>query len=230
MASRRRGRRTPVQWLPVIGTTVAEQASRNFKLFNLIVQNDGSTVTTVLPITFDRPIDLTAASAATTSLADIVGSSYTLKRIVGKCYAGFLPPATQDPAVDIVVVGCGFFVAKADTTNPDIPAMTADAFDVLNENNMLEPWIWRRVWQFGNPTSNYGITWPSSSAWGGSVMDGPHIDSRVKRRIADDDRLWFAASACSLFEQDERDPVTVGVTLDYRLLGTLKKNRNQSAF
>lgn len=227
--ARRLRRRTPVQWLPIIGNGVGENNARNWKQFSLLVQRDASTITTVLPCTFDRPIDLNTASAADTSLADIIGSAYVLKRIVGKCIASRL--STAENEISSVVVGCGFFVAKADSTNPDLPAMTVDQFDVLSENNMLEPWIWRRVWQLGNPLGTSGISYPSSSAWYASVMDGPHIDSRVKRRINDDDRLWFAASAASYFaESPASENALVYITLDYRLLGTLRKNKNQSAF
>ncbi|AXH79087.1 MAG: formate dehydrogenase [Circular genetic element sp.] len=231
MASRRR-RRIPVQWLPVLGTPLEGNTDRSFKQFQFDVQPTGDTITVPFPLTFDYPIDPSGANPQTTSLADFVGSAYILQRIVGKFTVGWVeyPPPRDEMAN--VMVGAGFFVAKADDTNPNQPAMTVSQYNVLAESNIMEPWIWRRTWVLGNPRTLAGVSWPSGNGWHGSAIDGPSVDSKIRRRIQDDDRLWFVVSGCSLTSttDPDADPATLLCTLDYRLLGTLRKNKNQSAF
>jgi len=232
MASRRR-RRIPVQWFPTIGTPVESHTQRSWKQFLTDVQQDGSTITVAFPLTFDFPFDPSSVTPQTASLADFVGSAYILQRIVGKVTVGWSPPLDpEDVMPDNIICAAGFFVAKADDTNPNIPAMSVAQYDVLSENNMMEPWIWRRTWTLGNPTNLRGVSWPSGNMWGGSVMDGPHLDAKIRRRVQDDDRLWFAVSAASLtaLTDPSLNPGVLLWTLDYRLLGTLRKNKNQSAF
>lgn len=231
MASRSRRRGPGVQWLPVRGTSIEGNES-SFKSFGIDIEPTGVHVIVPQPLTFDYPFDPGSASPTTTSLADFVGSAYILQRIVGKVTVGWQPFGTPTVSTERVMVGAGFFVAKADDTNPDIPAMSAGQCDPLAMETMMEPWIWRRTWLLGNPETTYGISWPSGNQQFGSVMDGPHIDSKIKRRIQDDDRLWFVLAGCSLFSttDPEFSAVRVHCTLDYRLLGTLRKNRNQSAF
>lgn len=129
-----------------------------------------------------------------------------------------------------------------------------DNYSPLEADTVREPWIWRRTWILGCHGNNvspqvdgqfYGgatdspaqpqgaFAFPPSTALYGSVMDGPHIDSKVKRRIRQDDRLWFAVSTCmwpiNTAINTERN-IGVRGFLDYRLFGSLRKARNTSAF
>jgi len=229
MVRRRRG--PGVQWAPtVIPQVNIAQGNDSWLQFDQnLVWGSGHTIS-IFPLTFDYPVDPGTANVATHSMADFVGSAYILKRIVGKAFATQLPLQEGSIGGGTIMVGGGFFVARADQLTPQAPAGTLESFDPLSDNNMMEPWIWRRTWLLGNPADITGVMNPSSSGWYGSVMDGPHIDSKIKRRINDDDRLWFVAAAGQTDDRTAGDPAIIRWMIDYRLLVTLRKNKNQSAF
>jgi len=129
-----------------------------------------------------------------------------------------------------------------------------DNYSPLEADTVREPWIWRRTWILGchgnnvtpqmngqlyggatdSPASPQGaFAFPPSTALYGSIADGPHIDSKVKRRIRQDDRLWFAISCCTwpinTAINTERNFGVRGY-LDYRMFASLRKARNTSAF
>ena len=89
----RRGRRGPkVNWLPVFGQGIEPGGNQhsNGWLGELAIPgdvNDFSISGTAL--TFDEAKDDDAATPATTSLADFIGSGYFLRRIVRKFPQGF---------------------------------------------------------------------------------------------------------------------------------------------
>lgn len=159
----------------------------------------------------------------------------------------------------LVQVTAGFFVARAGdeqstpdgalrpigwstqyllSYNPDIP------------DTIREPWIWRRQWLIGNfPTVQMlwqnltfntltvepGLAWdvPTNNWVGRSVADGPHIDARTRRRVGNDDRLWFAAVAQNYPRRTSGgydSPSVVRMHLDYRVFGAMRKARNRGAF
>lgn len=159
------------------------------------------------------------------------------------------------------LVGAGFFVARQNDPSsgggqqqPIGSASVAernDNYSPLEEDTVREPWIWRRTWilgaagaqtgasaagtggqSFANPGNSVVGTYPASTALYGSVADGPHIDSRVKRRISDDNRLWFAVSATAFPLGTEFSNTTGRLSgyLDYRIFGSLRKARQNSAF
>jgi len=226
MAKRRRAN---VSWLPIYGTELGQNANS----FRVIELNMGVAFTHtlgIIPLTFDYPRDPSLSTVQDTSLADFVGSAYLLRRIVGKCFVDYITVEGQPEAV---MVAGAFFVARADPINPDLPvgAATSDeAYDPLLDDTMTEPWIWRRTWRLD---SNLVITNPTNGLYAtnramGSAVDGPHIDAQTMRRVQDDERLWFVLSATSLFAGSEG--AEVSCVLDYRLLGSLRKNKNRSAF
>lgn len=231
MASRRRGRGNNVQWAPtLIPETIQGQDDSYINFDQSVVLSAPGHTISIFPLTFDFPNDPSTANVATHSMADFIGSAYVLKRIVGKAFAAQIPAIAGVASPAVLMVAAGFFVARASDTTPQAPAGSLNSYDPLASENQMEPWIWRRSWVLGNPTDISGVMYPSSTAWYGSVMDGPHIDSRVKRRINDDDRLWFVASAAPTVESEAEDPAIVRWFVDYRLLVTLRKNQNQSAF
>lgn len=165
--------------------------------------------------------------------------------------------ADNQPAV---LLGAGFFVARANDPSSgggvNTPIGSAsnderrDNYGPLEADTIREPWIWRRTWILGalgsrpkNPgvftdvgysgaTQSATVAYPPSSCAYGSVADGPHIDSRVKRRVRQDERLWFAVSACTFPAGTpcESGFLAVQGYLDYRIFGSLRKARNSSAF
>lgn len=237
----RRRRRSRGTWLPTLGTQLSEDGDA----FNVTGLHGSIPITlgtdaplingAVLPVTFDVPHEDPTAGD---SLADIVGSEYLLKRIVGKCFVSFDPAGTDD--FDGCLVSCGFFVARAESLSQagspaepigvqNLSAIEwAATYNPLSQETMREPWIWRRTWILG--LSQY----PPNNALYGSVMDGPHIDAKTTRRISNDDRLWFAIGAIPMplnLPGAEGSPTNnVFYDIDYRLFGSLRKAKTHGAF
>jgi len=162
-----------------------------------------------------------------------------------------------------VLFGAGLFVARADDTQdgatPDRPVGSAgaserrDNYGVLETDTIREPWIWRRLWILGTAGANRGVggvansssrgvgaglassaaQFPASTALYGSVADGPHVDSRVKRRVSGDNRLWLSLSVVPWPLGAETNSVAalfINGYFDYRIFGSLRKARASSAF
>lgn len=136
-------------------------------------------------------------------------------------------------------------------------AERADNYNPLAADCIREPWIWRRTWILGNPrslnppdgsTSNLnfmrgttgffasaqGIVGPilSSTMQYGSVHDGPHIDAKTKRRVRQDERLWFVVAARGLPHAAiaEADANILSGYLDFRMFADIRKARNRGVF
>lgn len=135
------------------------------------------------------------------------------------------------------------------------PAERNDNYNPLDVDCIREPWIWRRTWILGSALqadsfaagqpgapfasstqmsgTRIGAFFPASSALYQSVADGPHIDSKVKRRVRQDERLFFVVAA-ALYPPADRalENTTTSITayLDYRMFGSLRKAQNKSSF
>lgn len=264
-------RRTRGTWFPNTGTFIEADDSVGGREI-LVTPGAGGTISTVITdLTFDRPLEGEDIQGQDT-LSQIIGSEYVLQRIVGKVFAHrrivptFASAIGLDLAVDngpAILLGCGFFVARANDSSSgggaDTPIGSAttternDNYSPLEVDTVREPWIWRRTWilgslgaQWSDPTiaggnrstfllSNSSLppgAYPPSTAGYGSVADGPHIDSRVKRRVNQDNRLWFAVSACNFptGTSSANQAHDVTVYLDYRIFGSLRKAKGTSAF
>jgi len=163
--------------------------------------------------------------------------------------AGFFVARANDAAV-----GGGVDTPIGSATEPE----RRDNYSPLEADTVREPWLWRRTWLLGSalrapginaalltPTGgtdrpagalNLEITgFPASTALYGSVADGPHIDSKVKRRVSQDNRLWFAVSAVPWPIGSETSAagdqiMSIPGYLDFRIFGSLRKARGSSAF
>lgn len=261
MAGRRRRRGT---WFPNLGTAGIEGAVEDddsglFAELVIPVGSSQSSVIFITDLTFDSPVEEEALSegANKKTLADIIGSEYILKRIVGKIFLG-LDLITQTGATHPaqgVTVTCGFCVAREQDNqlglanpSPIGASNTTEArqnYSPASVSTVREPWIWRRRWILGQAGISFGSAnafaqaqFPQTNAQYGSVMDGPHIDAKTIRRVSQDDRLWFVATARNLggnfadpFGSVDVDIDThIKLHLDYRLFGSLVKSRNHGAF
>lgn len=226
-------RRPKFTWFPNIGFQGADPED-DFNGFPFSVGIPAAANTLGDANIFELIPDFTAdePTATTDNLADFIGNEYVLKRIVGKLFASY---NTQNaPAFGIL--GAGLFVARSDATAPQLPvgARTATErqlnYGVLNNQNIREPWIWRRVWQLTNAgLANQTLLGPASTAGFGSVMDGPHIDAKSARRVRKDERLFVCI-------QGGNPGAAFGAAgsvdgyMDYRVLGALRKAKSRSAF
>lgn len=259
MARGRRTRRRGT-WFPTIGTNLATAENVvSGRAFALTLVNH-VIITAISPITIDRPQEGDELSSSIDSLTDVIGSEYVLQRIVGKVFAERISapdPITVRDENPAILFGAGFFVARANDSavggGADTPIGSAteaerrDNYSPIENDTIREPWIWRRTWILGTAgqstlsqagtgtiittTNGTSTHYPASTALYGSVWDGPHIDSKVKRKIGNDDRLWFAVSATPFsLDTELNNTLLISGYLDFRIFGSLRKARNRSAF
>jgi len=173
-----------------------------------------------------------------------------------------IPPTAAHAETPGVIVPAalytvGLFIARAEDENiaADLPigALSGDSllenYNPDQVNTIREPWIWRRQWILGNPLLRQFLDvnfsnltpidpnlaaayYPSNTGAYGSVWDGPHIDSRTRRRVTSDDRLWLAASLQAYPRRSAgyTEPFQVNLHFDYRLFGALRRDRNRGNF
>jgi len=260
----RRKRRSRGTWFPNLGTAGSaanlddDDQGQFFQFVLPAVVGGGAfaTQTLVLPLTFDS-IREDDADELDTNLADLIGSEYILRRIVGNVFldrdTSLNTASNATGGYSAVKMAAGFFVARqADASqNRDLP-IGAQTADEIRENYspnqasvVREPWIWRRTWILGRPNlagadnSSPGGFPSNNTLYGGSASN-QYIDARTVRRVGQDDRLFFVAAARGL-GNNFVDPfvnekvTTVGATsikghLDYRLFGSLRKAKQQGRF
>lgn len=230
MRTRRRAKYT---WFPNIGFQGADEeddfAGFPFSVGVPAVANtlgDANIFELIPDFTADEP------TATTDNLSDFIGNEYVLKRVVGKLFASY---NTQN-AAGFALLGVGLFIARSDATAPQLPVGAGTAterklnYGVLNNQNIREPWLFRRVWQLTNAgIASQTLLGPASTSGHGSVMDGPHIDAKSARRVRKDERLFVCVQAGN-------PGAAVGAAgsidgfMDYRVLGALRKAKSRSAF
>lgn len=257
----RRKRRNRGFWLPILGTRSGEGGEGDDLTFQFALDapaNNNSPDLGIVPITFDFPQEGPTLSPDADTLAEIAGSEYILKRILGNCVVAnrcYYDAATDDGA-SAIKVDAGFFVARAgaesqgplgangpigygaDTTQSD-----REQYSPGNPATAREPWMWRRTWILGNEkkafiyeNSNggapvaYGYCPPTNLT--SDVRNGPYIDVKSRRRVRQDERLFFAIQArhWPLADATAGDNDIVDVSLTVRLFGTLVKARNSGTF
>jgi len=193
----------------------------------------GVPVTTgVVSVVLDQTPDPTIA---TTTLSDMEGGGYRLRRIVGKCFVQCEQNAESLGPI-LILVACAFIVLRTDRNTEDPLSTDITSYDLFNVQNDDHPWIWRREWILQNGEASTAVTadWPHTSAEYGSVADGSHIDQKTARVIGPDERLFFVASAMPLVPGPggAQDETNVDIRLTPRILGsmrtTLGNRRNAS--
>lgn len=216
---RRRARRSGGIWFPLYGenqfngSDPADVGTTWGTQYILDVQDNGSVgcVTTIIqPLLPDFTTQAAnySVNGTTEPLADIIGNEYFIKRLVGKLHIA-TKGSSSEGATTAARIAAGFFIARSNgNIQEDLPvgcdspllvsngstAMfeSTNLYSPLSNETIREPWIWRRSWILANQQTATGSwPWPSANNYG-SVMDGPHIDAKTKRRVKQDDRLWFA--------------------------------------
>lgn len=257
MRKRRRARYT---WLPpylqATGTELIAGERSTITNTTLIVNEETEQALAVQPLVADYkgPQDV-----GEDYLTAVINNDYVFRRVVGKIHVAF-DQVTNElagtpltwPYPTACIAAAGIFVAR---TTEDAPyaapvgwgtADVAELYSPLYSSTTREPWVWRRTWLLGNRLSNYqlsagvGLTpaesnHPASNGEYGSVMDGPHIDSKVGRRVGSDERafLIFAAKALTPTISDIISPaglLSVRFTHDLRILGALRRARTSKVF
>lgn len=259
----RRRRRNRGTWLQTLGSLLDEGSPSTFNGIAWQQPVDPTQfITTIVPVTTDAPSFQGDSVNSATVMGDVIGNEYFLDRVVGKIFLQTSAGTTIAPEsaqfLYPVLVACGLFVARADdldNTTPIGGALGAESerhYSPLEADTVREPWIWRRAWMLGNAGNTYvngadneGIppqgstpagAFPNSNAFYGSVLDGPHIDAKTKRRVGQEDRLWFACSASYVpgFGRPGTESIeenqSINGYFDLRLHGALRRARQSGRF
>lgn len=250
-----RRRRTKYTWFPVNGSRYVDGEDSWTDSIALIPFTQVGPSRAQEPAQFNFPVvpDFTVEQGQNTTdnsitLRDKVeGQDWLLKRLVGKIHISCIGQAAsqgEDTVWPFVSVTAGFFVARAQDDSQNQIDLNSNEFSPTAADNIQDPWIWRRTWLLCNPSIASGTSMgnlvsfsgPSNFGQaGGSVADGPHIDSKVSRRIRREHRLWFVVSATGwnpnaiTYSNAGIQPYIIG-QLDLRVLGTLRKGKNSSSF
>lgn len=203
---RTRRRREPVFWLPVTGQSPTTSTKPDLFLNQVTVTVPAQTYDTNLFVRepFDiEPLDTAAGPGLPGDLIYTTAQEIFLKRIVGKIFVAYSADGTPGTPPVTIIAGVGLFVARTSYVGGPIAAGAYDpGFDYspLATSTVKEPWIWRRTWIL----QDYGTgnradqAFPQSNAGYGSVLDGPHVDAKTKRRITNDDTIFMAFDVANL--------------------------------
>lgn len=232
-----RRRKASVVWLPLdvtnrVGTddTDAEGTDPTW----LILTQDVPAFTvpvvptvTIQPLVKDEPQGVTAA---TSSLSDLEGSAYRLRRVVGKIFVLCRQTNSGDMPSQILTT-VGLIVLRCDIAGNPIQG-NPDTYDVAAMDSTRDPWIWRRSWGLGQngqtddvPAPDIMPLFPSSNIHSAaSALDGPHIDAKTARLISDEERLFLVWSSIALDGNSAvQDPQQIILLADLRILATMRK-------
>lgn len=171
---RRRGfrRKRKLTWLPAIGSAsiAADFPQDDFtgRQGVLVAPFNGSSDLLFAPLVIDNQID---SFGDDTTLVDVIGESYILKRTVGNIFierqgdaSGVAAEAAKEGCI---YVGAGIFVARQEDTSlitagdPDVPIGGSSLngsvrnYGPLASTNIGEPWLWRQTWILGRGLNKF---------------------------------------------------------------------------
>lgn len=244
---KRRFRRNRGIWFPALGTKyIAGDFSYGYASFSgssgtVDDERSNGPTQNIFPITRDfTQFSDTSLDLGGPSLRDVVqGQTWRLNRIVGKVNVDVTEDNTtvQGNTWPLVEVAAGFFIARQADSDATLPDLTFEECDPLHVRNVQNPWIWRRSWLLSRPlASNQGYSaLPCSNLWM-SDEAGCHIDSRMKRLISREHRLWFVIGAAGF--SGNLNHTTPGVyqqpylryLVDVRVNGQMTAGRQQGDF
>lgn len=251
--TRRRRRRTPVVWLPNVGTSTLRN---NGAAFTNVQENNAGVeahfthdpnniLIQEVPLVLDNPPEVgqTGTSLATLqdfslNLTEDIG--YSLRRVVGNFYISCqqFKLAEQTAIAPAWLVAMGLIVRRVDSETGEALAQFVDEDPASIQNNR-DPWLFRRNWILGSFETQNSTTsalanavsqFPSSNAYlgPGSVREGTFVDQKTRRWIGPEERLFMNLSFTALPMDVVYD--NFGVTefywnFQYRILGTKRYNR-----
>lgn len=183
-------------------------------------------VVTIAPLVKDEPQGVSTASS---SLSDLEGSAYRLRRIVGKIFIQCSQfSGAEGGAATKILTTCGIIVLRVDEAGLPLSNATPEQYDVNALDAVRDPWIWRRSWGLGSngqpddePPRDLTPAFPPSNVYYGSALDGPHIDAKTARLISDEERLFLVWSSIAL--DGNVDLQQLVLTADLRVLATMRK-------
>jgi len=234
----RRTRRPAVVWLPNdrtnrlnLAPTVATNGITSAALVGAISvgANPVSTSVQIFPVVLDEP---QGVALATSSLSDVEGSAYRLRRIVGKI---FIQP---DQTASIVAndptsfyVTASFIILRVDNTGTALAPLAT--YDNQALDQIRDPHIWRRSWLLSNLAGVTALNiatvdtrisfFRRDTTEFGSVQDGGHIDAKTARVVSDEERLFLVVTAVPIDGNAQGRDSLLLVVADLRVLASMRK-------
>jgi len=237
-----RRRRTKSTWFPVLGTDAADGGplSSVFTEFTN-VNFDYSADFKITPIIPDYTEDPSTATAEHTLRDFVEGQTCVIDRIVGKITCHLIQGTGSGESFyqpSIVTCCAAVAVLPVDDAGVATTTGTGEEINPLYAENLDKPWLWRRTWTLNNnvqasvPGYFYNMQGPASNTSMGSMLDGPHIDTKgVKRAIQRNQRIFLILGAQNETPGDvANEDGTVFWTVDLRVLGRMRRARNKSLF
>lgn len=230
----------------VLSYAFADQLILSDGLTNVLNAGDAGGVQVgpkVLVPDFTPEQSAVAADLGSTLHDRVAGNAWLLNRIVGKlhfaCHSNQGDVADPDVTWAGIYLTFGIFVARAKDDNQGVADLTPKEADPTQVDNQMNPWVFRRSWILSNPlfvAVNGNVPqWPSTTSGYGSMADGPHIDSKSKRIIQREHRLFYVVNARGY------DGRTLGVSgdttlqpsfsglLDLRVYGALRGGHQKNS-
>lgn len=237
MAWTKRRRKPRVVWLPPdansrigVSPAIAGYQPGAFKMaLDLVGPEPGDYVTGLIPLVSDIPSGtFQGTGLPLETLADIYGSGYRLRRIVGKIFASIDQyDGVASGNAPQVLLTCGIIVLRV---NPDgtplLPVASYDQYSPAVINNWADPWVWRRSWVFSNfaeATALQQALYPDTNTQYGSVMDGPHLDQKTARNVLQEERLFFVANAMATETSSAAGNARIEIIGDLRFVASLRR-------
>lgn len=236
-------------WFPTLGTRWGDanpyvEAGFNIDTLSLGESKEDGPNGLVIPVTKDFTQQPSTSSSLTgPSLRDYVeGQEWMLKRIVGSIHVQFRGPDNTDMSDraqywQYAQVSAGFFVARAIEGQESDPDLDFAEWDPIALDNIQNPWIWRRTWLLSNFNGNVTRDdFPIANSNYVGDASGPYIDTKVKRKITREKRLWFALTAIgwdgNRLDVQSLGPAQGSVTglLDIRIFGQMRRGKNNGEF
>lgn len=238
----RRRRKNRSTWFPVLGTEGEEGKPLNsVYTLNQTVELAYDIAMEVTPLIPDYTNDPSTTGADVDTLRDFVeGQTCIIDRIVGKIAVGLnqLPGSGSGFNTAACVVACAAIaVLPVDDDGIAITTATGEQINPLAAENLDKPWMWRRTWTLtnrlatGSGIQQYNYGFPTSNCEYGSVMDGPHIDTKgVKRAIQRNQRIFLILANQDKTPGEPNENTELRWVVDLRVLGRMQKARNKSLF
>lgn len=245
---RRKFRRKRRLWFPVEGqesTGVLPTGTFDAGLSGVLTITPAAPhALTIAGLTFDFPADTEQATFdQLPSLADFQSSAWHLDSVIGNVFIGLDRIGDGQRFSEPSTILCAAWIATiqvdSDTGAPLRQGTDAFNYSCFLSDNIRDPFVWRRQWVLGNPLINtqgeapYPSPWPNSNIGYPSVASGPHFETKSKRFIGTDERLFFGIEMVDVGSGNLEivPPLLASQSLewrlDYRIVGQMRSATNR---
>lgn len=233
-----RRRKAKVVWLPLTNANSVDAAGRSTWGFASVVlppdNQAGDSSTLEVPVVIDG--SGSAALDPTSTLADIHGSGYRLRRIVGKLFC-FI--AQQDiSAENLWGVSAGFIIRRVKEDGASFAAASgAIRTNPADIENSMDPWIWQRSWLLSDGPTFAGVAGavtpeqmaqlkgrgPTANFFGvsGGNADAAHVDQKTARIVGPEARLFLDVSATNILGNGNGAQTSLVIVYNFRVLASM---------